>query len=91
MLTWEPFMRRDLAPLFGPAAAPAGAAATSTSAESDVFRDRVVKNRDTRILYNSDGSIALIYGLPDPSTVVIANNEGTFIELVSRLATSRTK
>ncbi len=90
MLAWEPFMREDISFLVAIAAidAPSEASGTTTTAvitSENTFVDRVVKNKDTRVLFNRDGSVALIYALPDTATVVITNNETTLNTIVSRL------
>ena len=80
MLAWEPYMRQDLSPLFL-----TGTATTSVEG----FRDRIIRNKDTRLLLAPDGSIALLYSLIDQETILITSNEQTFAEILNRLSTSQ--
>jgi hypothetical protein len=79
MLTWEPQMQAGLATLY-PAASTTGN-----------FADEVVDNHDTRVLKDADGNTVLLYGYWDQKTLIIAQDEDAFTELVSRLANSSTK
>jgi len=98
MLAWEPYMRQDLSPLFGQAvgggAATVGVIGTSTppastSSGGDTFVDRVIRNKDTRVLFSGNGAPLIIYSLPDQQTILITTNEGTFAEILNRIATAR--
>src|SRR3989344_5001075 len=100
MLAWEPYLRLDLSPVFTFNAVSTGEAATTTTAAStpkttsiggDRFRDRVIKNKDVRILFNPDNSVLLLYALPDQQTIVIATSEATLNEVAARLTTSRNR
>lgn len=93
MLIWEEAMRDDLAPLFTRTPRPripeegiaphATTTATSTP-ERPAFVDRIVENRDTRVLTNEYGDVLLLWAFLDRSTLVITTNEYTFRELVAR-------
>ena len=96
MLAWEPYLRLDLSPVFTSAAVSGEGTVTSTSTPTtsiggDRFRDRVIKNKDARILFNPDGSILLLYTLLDQQTIIITTNEVTFNEISARLVTSRNR
>ena len=91
MLAWEPHLRRDLAPLSPELAAAAQeTAATTTPSDlsigGDTFRDRLIRNTDTRVLLGAGGAPLLLYALPDQRTIVLTTNETTLGELLSRLA-----
>ncbi|HXK31456.1 MAG TPA: transmembrane domain-containing protein, partial [Candidatus Paceibacterota bacterium] len=49
------------------------------------FIDRVVENRDTRVIQNQAGDILLLWTFLDRSTLLITTNEYTLREVVSRL------
>ena len=83
MLAWEPYIRRDLAPVFGTAAV-----ASSTPDSADIFRDRVIRNIDARALFNQDGTTALLYAFPNQEIIIITTNEATFNELLQRVITA---
>ncbi len=82
MLKWESFMFDDLASLFS-------LDVSSTQFIDRLFEDVVIKNRDARILKDSEGNIVLIYSFIDKETLVIATNEETFDEVVNRLKTPK--
>ena len=87
MLAWEQFMNEDLAPLFGPVVE--FEASTSTPFRTIPFKDRVIRNKETRILADNDGSILLLYSFVDQNTIVITTHEHTFSEIISRLTAIR--
>lgn len=98
LLAWEPTMRSDLSPLFTRTppihAAPLSAAtstASSTPPSSTValtFVDRIVENHDARVIQNSYGDILLLWTFLSRNVVVIATNEATLREIISRANTA---
>lgn len=82
MLGWEQYMARDLLPVFGIGEKP----------DSDVFiksfEDKTLKNRDTRVLKNSDGDILLLYTFKDKQTLIITTSGNTMEEVIKRLNSS---
>ena len=88
MLSWEPLMPRDLAPLFPPYPTTASStAATSTPAVA--FRDEVVNNHDVRMYNDAAGRSILLYGYWNQTTLVIARDSASFTELLNRLSNSQ--
>jgi hypothetical protein len=87
MLAWEGEMQDDLAPLFGQKA--------DSIFDEDItkgqpaFSDVVIKNKDTRVLKDSAGNIILLYSFVDRETLVITTREDTFIEIFTRMTSSR--
>lgn len=82
MLAWERTMQDDLAPLF-----PKGVATTTTPSAPFLqtqFIDRIIQNRDTRVIQNGEGKVVLLWTLLDRQTLVITTNEYTLREVVSR-------
>lgn len=53
------------------------------------FRDEVVSNHDVRVYRDAQGRSILVYGYWDQTTLVIARDPAAFIEILGRLATSR--
>jgi hypothetical protein len=51
------------------------------------FKDRTIKNQDTRALMNSKGEVVLFYTFigEDKSTLIITNNSNTLEEILNRL------
>ena len=82
LLTWERYMARDLLPLFG----------INKNEDDPIFerpfQDRVVKNRDARILYDDLGQIIIMYVFKDKRTVIVTTSENTLDEVVKRLNAS---
>jgi hypothetical protein len=101
MLAWEPSMQKDLAPLFtrtpelhiqtNPAASSTAATSTATSAPQAPavlptgFQDAIIENHDARVIENASGDILLLWTFLDRNTLVIATNEATLREIISRL------
>jgi len=81
LIRWERDMAEDLLPLFSKTLSEEN----KYLLEKD-FLDVVVKNRDARVLYDNNGSISLIYTIPDKQTVIIATHEDTLIEVIDRLS-----
>ena len=50
------------------------------------FTDKVLYNKDTRVLQNSPGNSVLIYGFLDSKTFIITNSEKALQEISLRLA-----
>lgn len=84
MLEWENKLAEDLLPLFGK-----GNRVDELSQRK--WDDTVIKNKDTRVLRNFDGSIALVYTFKDQRTLVITTNEDTLLEVSRRLDLAQEK
>jgi hypothetical protein len=93
MLLWERTMRGDLLPLFNRVPRPRipeeGAATSSVGSVPQLlqtgFSDKIVDNRDTRVILNTAGDILLLWAPLGPNLFVITTNEYTFREIISRL------
>ena len=53
------------------------------------FKDKVIRNVDTRVLVDARGKILLLYAFPDQKTLIITTNENTLTEIISRINTAR--
>jgi hypothetical protein len=84
MLEWENKLAENLLPLFGK-----GNRVDELSQRK--WDDTVIKNKDTRVLRNFDGSIALVYTFKDQRTLVITTNEDTLLEVSRRLDLAQEK
>ncbi len=95
ILAWEWNMQRDLEPLFTRTPRPRipeENIATTTPAASSTqqflpttFVDRIVENRDARVIQNEFGDLLLLWTFLDRNTLLITTNEYTLREVVSRL------
>jgi len=95
LLQGEVDLYRQAGPVFVPGKGPLPGLSTSTLAyfgtdpEHQVFRDKVVKNLDTRVVTNESGKTIFLYAFADQATIVITTNEKTFSEVVERLKRAR--
>lgn len=90
MLAWEITMQEDLAPLFDRVPRPRipeEGLATSTPPQGVIgtrFVDRVVENREARAIVNEYGDLLLLWAPLDRRTFIVATNEYTLREVLSR-------
>jgi hypothetical protein len=73
MLKWEPEILADTKVWL-----------SSETSDAKIFEDKVLKNKDIRILRDTNQKIILIYGFLDKETLVITTNEDTFLEIMDR-------
>ncbi|OGG77871.1 hypothetical protein A3A36_01335 [Candidatus Kaiserbacteria bacterium RIFCSPLOWO2_01_FULL_52_12b] len=95
MLSWEPLLVEDMETLYPPRTPPV--VSTTTVATTTIptavprnFRDEIVSNHDVRVYRDAFGQSILLYGYWNKTTLVIARDSSAFIEIINRLATSRT-
>lgn len=72
MLKWEPYIWNDL---------------QKWGVEGEVsgnFIDKIIKNKDTRILQDQNGNIKIIYSFLDKETMLLTTNEATFLEILDQ-------
>lgn len=96
VLEWETLMSADLAPLFGP---PIDAISSRTQvgnseivtaeADNSPFVDLVVRNKDTRVLFDENENIVLLYSFVDRETLIVTTNTDTFLEIFGRMSSGR--
>ncbi|HTE49136.1 MAG TPA: hypothetical protein VK675_04470 [Candidatus Paceibacterota bacterium] len=81
---WEKKMFFDLHGFFG------YALSTETKyLENKEFQDGIMENKNTRVLYDSNNQIVMMYIFVDDNSVVITNTESAAREVMLRLAASR--
>ncbi|TSC67322.1 MAG: hypothetical protein CEO19_282 [Parcubacteria group bacterium Gr01-1014_73] len=78
MLRWENYFAADLGSIF-----------LSTTTPSNLFEDKIIYNKDARVLRGADGAIRLLYSFNDKNTIIITTNEITFKNLVDRLRAAK--
>ncbi|MEK7147417.1 MAG: hypothetical protein AAB806_00845 [Patescibacteria group bacterium] len=78
MLRWENYLAADLGPIF-----------LATTTPSNLFEDKIIYNKDARVLRGADGAIRLLYSFNDKNTIIITTNEITFKNLVDRLRAAK--
>ena len=88
MLLWEDDIDQDLSPLFGRVLGSPDSGIVNIFVGS-AFEDKIIKNRDARVLRGENGDIVFLYSFPDKETLIITTNELTFNEISDRLVTSR--
>lgn len=84
MLAWENKIAENLLPIFG-------RANRVNELSQRKWDDTVIKNKDTRVLRNFDGSIAIVYAFKDQRTLIITTSEDTLLEVSSRLDLTQEK
>lgn len=75
LLDWEDTMYEDLKEIFY----------QTNNTTSSNWKDLIVNNKDTRVLYNQNGEIILYYAFVNKKTFVITNNIETIKEVITRL------
>lgn len=55
------------------------------------FKDKIISNKDSRVLYNSEGNGILYYLFVDNNTFIITDDQATIQEILSRLITKSIK
>ena len=86
MRAWENKMFSDLHGFFGVDIS----TATKSLLTAD-FKDGIVGNKNARILYNQDGTIAMMYIFADDNSIIITSTENAANEIMIRLAASQVK
>lgn len=79
MIAWERTMLRDIYEIYG---------IDKFIAERNFetqWVDKIIKNKDTRILYDSENNMILMYGYAENNVVVVTDNQETFDRVLSRL------
>lgn len=82
MIAWEKAIEEDLAPFMSPDATYTPPATTQSG---NIFIDTVVRNYDIRVLRDETGTIRLLYGFSDRSTIIITTRVETFLTIAERL------
>ena len=91
MFLWERDMVSDLSIFFDipeKDSVVLGASTSTPPNTSEAFVDRVVKNKDTRMIVR-DGNPILLYSFVDRCTLIITTNENTFKEIMTHLSAGR--
>ena len=86
MLNWESYLNEDMGDIFDRGIAQT---ATSSIVNQRVFTDKILFNKDTRILNGNDGQTKMLYTFIDPKTLIIVSSETGLRELISRLTTGK--
>jgi hypothetical protein len=83
----RPRTPEELAPQIDPMATSTATTTAQTPpvAAPNVFVDRIVENRDARVIVNSAGDILLLWTFLDRNTLVITTNEYTLREIITRI------
>jgi len=87
MLSWEQNIYEDLYPILQET--DVSGDSLSSSPVKTSFEDKIIENKDTRILYNSRGEIVLIYSFVDRETLIVATEKNTLLEVFERLTSKR--
>lgn len=87
MLSWENRLEKDFKILFRLPGyeTSQGILDELTPTTAKKFEDKVIVNKDTRVLKGENGEIILLYAIIDRDTIIITVNDQSFKEIVSRL------
>ncbi len=90
MINWEPYMRYDLQDMFNDYTASSTENISYSSPSGSVFKDRLLKNTDTRVDADQDGSIHLVYGFINKEYLLITSGTESFLSVRDRLLNKNT-
>lgn len=62
---------------------------TTADSSGNIFKDRIVQNKDVRALVNPEGKIQFMYTFLDRKTLVIISSEKGLKEVITRMTTGR--
>jgi hypothetical protein len=82
LLEWERTMADQLVPLLY--------ATAPTKPTQNRFTDKLLRNKDARVLASTDGRATLLYAFLDGETIIITPNEETFLAVFTRFANDET-
>ncbi|MDP2593118.1 MAG: hypothetical protein Q8P52_00500 [bacterium] len=88
MLAWERYLEDDMGDFFIFPERRDDRVATTSKAlveSSSGWSDKIIKNRDTRVLKNGLGEIVMLYAFTDNQTLVITTTPETLEEVTKRL------
>jgi len=87
MLAWEDSLSADLAPLFGEPVRKSyePGALTVDQTRPAYFQDRIIENRDVRLLIDETGTERIMYTFIDETTIVITGNAETLDAVARKL------
>lgn len=83
MLAWEATLARDLGPIFYTAPR------LRNLGTEPIFTDVISRNKDVRVLYDTEGEVVLLYSFLDNEVLVITDNIETLRTLITRLTTEK--
>jgi len=78
MLEWESYLPFDMEGLYG------FLPKTATTTER-VFKDRIIENKDVRVLYNDDGTFKFFYPIVENRMIIFARSQSAFEEVLKRI------
>jgi len=87
MLEWENTLERDMKGILILSNTDSRGA-TSTTAEllrKHPFKDKVILNRDTRVMLDDDGELMMLYSFINSETIIMTTNEGTLKDIIGRI------
>jgi hypothetical protein len=82
LVTWEGAMASQLLPLLHETS-------PKLSLSNTAFKDKLVRNKDARILVTAEKQTVLFYALLDRQTIILAPNEETFIAVFDRFTSNQ--
>ncbi len=94
MLRFEETLLDDVGPLFGVNPRALSRSATTTEelfANTFLFKDVIIKNKDARAIFDDVGQIVFLYSFLDKETLLLTTNEETLKTLVNKVSRGQLK
>lgn len=101
MLAWEQAIDLDIGKImYGSVIAEPGAGAidgtsststikTTNDPNKPIWKDKIIQNKDTRVLVDANGNVKFLYSFLDRKTLVIVSSEKGLKEVISRTTTGK--
>jgi hypothetical protein len=86
MLDWEKTLAGDMIDLFE-----LNTTDTKNKLNERIWKDLIINNKDSRVLYNEENKPILYYIFADQNNLIIADNQDTIKEILSKLILKNTK
>lgn len=86
MLAWENTLLSDMYKIMN-----IDVSSLATNIFETQWSDKIIENKDSRIIKDSNGSEILIYMIPDKNKIIITDSKGAIVEILSRLVTQNIK
>lgn len=95
MFDWEKYLLDDIGPLFGvnvrELSLQAGTSSDAVLAQDLRIKDVILRNKDARALFDTNGNIIFLYIFPDQETLIITTNEDTLRALQGKVEGGKLK
>ncbi|PIP87342.1 hypothetical protein COW81_00795 [Candidatus Campbellbacteria bacterium CG22_combo_CG10-13_8_21_14_all_36_13] len=87
MLEWEKTLEKDMKGILilNNPSIEGTATTTADLLKKHPFKDKVILNRDTRVMLDDNGELMMLYSFINSETIVMTTNEGTLKDIIGRV------